>query len=78
MWTYEMMVERTSESSHWLDIVMLNPMVVPLTLVRHGVDGTPLALEINHIIYCVAFAIISLYLGSAVFKRWEARVVKYL
>lgn len=76
MWTYEMMLDRAS--SQWVDIVMLNPMVVPLTLVRHGIDGTPLSLELAHILYSVGFAFISLYLGAAVFKRWEAGVVKYL
>ncbi len=76
MWTYEMMLSRAS--GQWIDIVMLNPMVVPLTLVRHGIDGTPLTLEMNHILYSIGFAVLSLYIGAAVFKRWEARVVKYL
>ena len=76
MWTYEMMLTRAS--GQWVDIVMLNPMVVPLTLVRHGIDGTPLSLEMNHILYSIGFAVLSLYIGAAVFKRWEARVVKYL
>jgi ABC-2 type transport system permease protein len=76
MWTYEMMLSRAS--SQWADIIMLNPMVVPLTLVRHGIDGTPLTLEMNHILYSIGFAVLSLYIGAAVFKRWEARVVKYL
>ena len=76
MWTYEMMLTRAS--GQWVDIVMLNPMVVPLTLVRHGIDGTPLTLEMNHILYSIGFAVLSLYIGAAVFKRWEARVVKYL
>tara|TARA_B100001750_G_scaffold243837_1_gene259897 strand:+ start:829 stop:1677 length:849 start_codon:yes stop_codon:yes gene_type:complete len=76
MWTYEMLLDRAS--GQWVDIVMLNPMVVPLTLVRHGIDGTPLTLEMSHILYSLGFALISLYLGAAVFKRWEAGVVKYL
>jgi len=76
MWTYEMMLTRAS--GQWVDIVMLNPMVVPLTLVRHGIDGTPLTLEMNHILYSIGFAVLSLYIGAAVFKRWEARVEKYL
>jgi ABC-2 type transport system permease protein len=76
MWTYEMLLSRASDQ--WVDIVMLNPMVVPLTLVRHGIDGTPITLEMNHILYSIGFAVFSLYIGAAVFKRWEARVVKYL
>lgn len=76
MWTYEMMLGRAS--GYWVDIVMLNPMVVPLTLVRHGIDGTPLTMELNYILYSVGFSLISLFIGMAIFKRWEARVVKYL
>jgi ABC-2 type transport system permease protein len=76
MWTYEMMLERASGG--WLDLVMLNPMVIPITLVRHGVEGTPIEFETLHLIYAVSFAVLSLLLGSAIFKRCEARVVKYL
>lgn len=76
MWTYEMMLSRAS--GQWVDIVMLNPMVVPLTLVRHGIDGTPIVFELNHLLYSVGFAFGSLFIGAAVFKRWEAGVVKYL
>jgi len=76
MWTYEMMLGRAS--GYWLDIVMLNPMVVPLTLVRHGIDGSPLVMELNYILYSIGFSFISLFIGMAIFKRCEARVVKYL
>jgi ABC-2 type transport system permease protein len=76
MWTYEMMLERAGGG--WIDLVMANPMVVPLTYVRHGLDGTELNLAANHITYSFAFATISLILGMMVFKRWEARVVKYI
>ena len=57
---------------------MLNPMVLPITMIRHAVDGTPLEVAQQHWIYCVAWAFGSLLLGAAVFKRWEAKVVKYL
>ena len=76
MWTYEMMLERASGA--WLDLVMLNPMVIPITMVRHGVDGTPVEFETLHLVYAVSFAVFSLILGSSIFKRCEARVVKYL
>jgi ABC-2 type transport system permease protein len=76
MWTYEMLLERAP--AKWVDIAMLNPMVVPLTLVRHGIDGTPLVMASNHILYSVCFAFVTLFVGAAVFKRWEAKVVKYL
>ena len=72
MWTYEMMLGRAS--GYWLDIVMLNPMVVPLTLVRHGIDGSPLVMELNYILYSIGFSFISLFIGMAIFKRCEARL----
>ena len=76
MWTYEMMIERAPEN--WVDMIMLNPMVVPLTYARHGLDGTPLVLDNIHLIYSVGFAIGAMIIGMTIFKRWEARVVKYL
>lgn len=76
MWTYEMMLSRASGG--WVDVIMLNPMVVPLTLARHGLDGTPVSFQETHLGYAVGFAVISLCLGMMIFKRWEARVVKYL
>jgi len=76
MWTYEMMLQRASGG--WVDLIMLNPMVVPITYARHGLDGTALSLDLDHVLYSFGFAILSLLIGMAVFKRWEARVVKYL
>ena len=71
-----MMIERAPE--YWIDLIMLNPMVVPLTYARHGLDGSPLVFESSHLLYSIGFAIGVVLLGMAVFKRWEARVVKYL
>ena len=48
------------------------------SLVRHGVEGTPVEFETLHLIYAISFTVLSLLLGSAIFKRCEARVVKYL
>jgi ABC-2 type transport system permease protein len=76
MWTYEMAHSRAS--GEWLDLILLNPMVVPITLVRKGLDGSELAIATEYIAYAVVFAFGTLILGIAVFKRWEAKVVKYL
>jgi len=76
MWTYEMAHSRAS--GHWLDLILLNPMVVPITLVRKGLDGTELTIAPNYISYSIAFAIGALFLGVAIFKKWESKVVKYL
>jgi len=77
MWTYEMFLERDS-TGQWLDIVMLNPMVVPLTMVRHGIDGSVMDVAWNHIWYSAGFSLAVFLIGMTVFKRWESKVVKYL
>ena len=76
MWTYEMMLNRASEQ--WVDIIMYNPMVIPLTYARHGLDGTSLELDTFHLIYSVGFAFLSVIIGMIVFKSLEAKVVKHL
>ena len=76
MWTYEM--AQTRASGAYLDMILLNPMVVPLTLVRKGFDGTELTIAMSSIIYSLGFAIVSLLFGIAVFKKFEAKAVKYL
>lgn len=74
MWTLEMAGSRSSI----LDFIMLNPMVVPLTMVRKGIEGEPLGIEMHWVLYSVGFAIGIFLLGAIVFKRQEAKAVKYL
>jgi len=76
MWTYEMAAERAS--GHWLELIMLNPMVVPITLVRKGLDGSELAISLSQIGYSVGFAFVAFIIGVSIFKYFEAKVVKYL
>ncbi len=76
MWTYEMMENRAIGA--WKDLVMLNPMVIPITIVRHGIEGTPVEFETFHLIYAISFAVLSILIGSSIFKKCEARAVKYL
>tara|TARA_Y100000589_G_scaffold116598_1_gene110521 strand:+ start:1894 stop:2742 length:849 start_codon:yes stop_codon:yes gene_type:complete len=76
MWTYEMMLDRAS--GFWVDLIMLNPMVIPLTLARYGLDGGALNFELWHLLYCVIFSFTVFFFGLTLFKRWEARVIKYL
>jgi ABC-2 type transport system permease protein len=77
MWTYEMFLER-DPTGQWIDVVMLNPMVVPLTLVRHGIDGSTMDIATNHMLYSIVFSVAVFLIGMTVFKRWESKVVKYL
>jgi ABC-type polysaccharide/polyol phosphate export permease len=76
MWTYEM--ASTRSDGKYLDEVMLNPMVVPLTLVRKGLDGSDLVIGLNHIAYSIIFSVVALLIGITIFKKCESGVVKYL
>ena len=72
MWTIEM-VPKSLEG-----YIMANPMVVPITMIRNGIDGNNLGIESLYVIYSILFCTISLLLGSMVFKYYEAEVVKKL
>ena len=75
MWTLRMIPEGRSDLSQY---VFLNPMVVPLEMMRCGVDGSNLGISQVWIIYSVAFAFISLFLGVIVFMKTESKAVKYI
>ena len=72
MWTIEM-VPKGIEG-----YIMVNPMVVPITMIRNGIDGRSLGIESLYVTYSILFCTISLLLGCMVFKYYEARVVKKL
>ena len=72
MWTIEM-VPKSLEG-----YIMANPMVVPITMVRNGIDGRELGIESLYVTYSILFCIISLLLGCMVFKHYESGVVKKL
>jgi len=73
MWTIDMALER-----NWGEITLLNPMAVPLTLVRDGVSGNPPSIELAWIGYSFAFLLVSWIIGAYVFERNQAEAVKYL
>jgi len=75
MWTISMV---PSSRMDLIDYLLLNPMVVPLEMMRSGIDGRPLAIDLNWICYSVSFACISLFIGMIVFIRYERWGVKYL
>ena len=72
MWTIEM-VPKGIEG-----YIMVNPMVVPITMIRNGIDGRGLGIESLYVTYSILFCTISLLLGCMVFKYYEARAVKKL
>ena len=72
MWTIEMVPEDA------LRYIMVNPMVVPITMIRNGIDGRSLGIDSMYVAYSIAFCVSSFLLGCMVFKRYEAEVVKKL
>ncbi len=72
MWTVEMAGSRA------LDILLLNPMAVPITMVRNGIDGHGVNIGPGYVAYSIGFCILSFLVGSMIFKRFEAAVVKKL
>jgi len=61
-----------------LEYIFINPMVLPLELMRAGFDGSELAIPMWAIIWSVAFSFFIVAIGLTVFKRTEAKVVKRL
>ena len=74
MWTYEMALERGAFG----EMVLYNPMVVPLTMARHGLSGENLGIPLVGVLGSIAFGIVMWLLGSYIFNKYEAEAVKYL
>ena len=75
MWTLRMIPASKSEM---LNYIFLNPMVVPLEMMRCGVDGSEFQIELAWVAYSIGFALASLLLGVIVFIQTESKAVKYL
>ncbi|MDE0953954.1 MAG: ABC transporter permease [Candidatus Poseidoniales archaeon] len=79
MWQVSLAIEKAGPKSYYLDyLYILNPMVVPLELMRCAFDGTSLVIPNWAIIWSVLFSILSVYIGLTVFKKTESKVVKRL
>jgi len=78
MWTQDILISRVGEDSSYIDIVMLNPVVVPLTMMRHAIQGTTPNFETFHIIYAILFPITAYILGAIIFSKTARSVVKRL
>lgn len=74
MWTYEMALDRGAFG----EAVLFNPIVVPITMARHGLAGESLGIPFVGTIGSVSFALIMWVIGSYVFSRSEAEAVKHL
>ena len=74
MWTYEMALERGAFG----EMVLYNPMVVPLTMARHGIAAESIGIPWAGILGSLGFGVVMWILGSYVFNRYEAGAVKHL
>lgn len=74
MWTYEMALDRGGFG----ELAMLNPMLTPITLARHGLEGKLTTLPMEIVAFSIITGIVFWFIGSYIFERYEAGAVKYL
>ena len=74
MWTAEMALER----GVWGEAALWNPMVLPITMVRHGVEGKIVDLPPTVIASSVITSVVIYLIGTVVFSKYERGAVKYL
>jgi ABC-type polysaccharide/polyol phosphate export permease len=58
--------------------VLLNPLVVPMEMIKSGLAGEPLDVGAAHVAYSCAVCLLALVLGLATFRKMEGLVVKKL
>jgi ABC-type polysaccharide/polyol phosphate export permease len=75
MWSLSTIPANAAEFKH---AVLLNPLVVPMEMMKRGILGIPLDIAPGYIAYSCVFCLGSLWLGLAVFRRMEGLVVKKL
>jgi len=75
MWTVDMI---PASRASIMEYLLLNPMVVPITMVRKGIEGEALTIDFFYVIYSFVFCLTSLWLGAIIFKRFESEVIKKL
>ncbi len=73
MWTVDMI---PASRASIMEYLLLNPMVVPITMVRKGIEGEALTIDFFYVIYSFVFCLTSLLLGAIIFKRFESEVIK--
>ena len=72
MWTIEMIPDSG------LQYALLNPVVVPITMIRNGLSGEEFGIELIWVMYSVSFSILSFIIGTMFFKKMEPAVIKKL
>lgn len=74
MWTYEMALERGTYG----EAALYNPMLTPITLARHGLEGKATTLPVEIILLTTAITLFCWVIGCILFERYERGAVKYL
>jgi len=74
MWTAEMALQRGT----WGEYALLNPIVMPITMVRHAIAGESVDLPLLSITSSLLFLSLCALLGSIVFMKSEREAVKFL
>ena len=74
MWTAEMAMERGT----WGEAALWNPMVLPITMVRHAIEGKSVDLPMAIILSSLIITGLLYVAGAIVFSKYERRAVKFL
>ena len=74
MWTAEMAMERGA----WGEAALWNPMVLPITMVRHALEGKSVELPDSIVISSLIISFLIYVVGTMVFSKYERGAVKYL
>ena len=74
MWTAEMAMERGA----WGEAALWNPMVLPITMVRHALEGKSVELPDLIVISSLMISFLIYVVGTMVFSKYERGAVKYL
>ena len=74
MWTYEMLSSKFGDGI-FLVIAHLNPVIVPITLMRDSILGTPAAIPNYGFIMTICFILASYVIGTMVFQAKAHKVV---
>lgn len=57
---------------------LANPVSIYISMARNAMLGEPLAFGAEHALAGTALALLSFWLGSALFQRWEQKAVRFL
>jgi ABC-type polysaccharide/polyol phosphate export permease len=74
MWTAEMALQRGT----WGEYALWNPMVMPITMVRHALEGKVIDLPLASVLMSITFFSACAFFGSILFSQTEKEAVKYL